>query len=285
MQQIDSLPALKTQVQAWRKAGQRIAFVPTMGNLHAGHLHLVDVAREHADIVIASIFVNPTQFGPNEDFDSYPRTLEQDCVQLAEHDVDLVYIPEIETLYPSNELASKLPALPETLSSTLCGVSRPAFFQGVANVVDRFFSQVCPDVAIFGEKDFQQLLVIRWLVATAHPNIEIVGVPTVRESDGLAMSSRNGYLTESERRTAAKLYATLRILAEQLNAGAADISALEQIGMAALEHAGFTPDYVSIRLSADLSMPTASDNMASPPWVILAAAWLGKARLIDNIQS
>lgn len=283
MRVISSSTDLQAQVQQWRAAGQRIAFVPTMGNLHTGHLQLVDVARAQADKVIVSIFVNPTQFGPNEDFASYPRTLDEDLARLTAHNVDIAYVPDTETLYPGNNLGSRLPVLPGLLATTLCGASRPGFFQGVANVVDRLFTQVNPDLAVFGEKDFQQLLVVRWLVKVAHPSIEIVSVPTVREADGLAMSSRNAYLTQDERAIAPMLYSTLQQLALQCQVGEVEPALLERQGMETLTQAGFTPDYLSIRRAIDLSQPDKRVVIAKNQWVILAAAWLGRARLIDNL--
>ncbi|MGD8514480.1 MAG: pantoate--beta-alanine ligase [Granulosicoccaceae bacterium] len=271
---------LQAQIRTWREAGERVAFVPTMGNLHEGHLCLVDAAREQAGRVVVSIFVNPTQFGPNEDFAAYPRTPEQDSELLAARGVDLLYMPGVDTMYPGGEAAMTRVEPPEALSNILCGASRPGHFSGVATVVTKLLNQVQPDVAVFGEKDFQQLLVLRRVVADLDLPVEIVGVPTVREADGLAMSSRNRYLDSDERVQAVQLPATLREVAGRLQRGERDFATLEEDAAAQLRRAGFTPDYVSIRRAEDLTTPGRGDTAL----VILAAAQLGEARLIDNLQ-
>jgi pantoate--beta-alanine ligase len=272
--------SLRAQIRAWREAGERIAFVPTMGNLHEGHLQLVDVARQRADRVVVSIFVNPIQFGPNEDFAAYPRTPEQDSDLLAARQTDLLYMPDVDTMYPGGEAAITRVVPPEALTNILCGASRPGHFSGVATVVTKLFNQVQPDLAVFGEKDFQQLLVIRRVVEDLDLPITIIGVPTVREADGLALSSRNRYLDEDERTRASRLPATLQAMAARLQQGERDFATLETMAEQELRDAGFEPDYVSIRRAADLITPARGDNSL----VILAAAQLGKARLIDNLQ-
>ncbi|MAT66540.1 MAG: pantoate--beta-alanine ligase [Gammaproteobacteria bacterium] len=279
MKTVNTVEALREQVRAWRGAGERIGFVPTMGNLHAGHLSLVEQARRGADRVVVSVFVNPMQFGPNEDYDSYPRTLDADRARLEAAGVDLLFAPPVEEVYPAPLAEMTRVEVPE-LSAILCGRSRPGFFAGVATVVTKLFNMVQPDLAVFGEKDYQQLIVIRRLVRDLSLPILIEGVPTLREPDGLAMSSRNAYLTPAERRVAPQLHHALERLAAALRAGDRDFPALEQLGLQQLELAGFRPDYVSIRRAADLSLPGRDDAEL----VVLAAAWLGRARLIDNLR-
>ena len=270
---------LRERVAALRAAGKRVAFVPTMGNLHAGHLRLIREARAIADAVVASIFVNPMQFGQDEDFGSYPRTLTEDQAALAAAHVDLLLTPSVETVYPRGLAAQTVVEVPG-LSDILCGASRPGHFRGVTTVVNRLFNLVAPDVALFGKKDYQQLLIIRLMVADLAMPVEIVGVETVREADGLAMSSRNAYLSREQRRLAPTLYATLCglrdqiVLARRILPGAADEA------MQALAGAGFRPDYLSIRRQAELQEGGPDDRKL----VILAAAYLGTARLIDNIE-
>ncbi|MCW4153595.1 pantoate--beta-alanine ligase [Halomonas sp. 18H] len=276
MQCLQRIHALRDALHSHRRAGQRIGLVPTMGNLHDGHLALVAAARQHADIVVASIFVNPTQFGPGEDLEAYPRTLEADCARLREAGCDLVFVPDERTLYPRGGQRQTRVSVPE-VSQGLCGGSRPGHFDGVATIVTMLFNLVQPDLACFGEKDYQQLAVIRRLVEDLHLPIEIIGVPIVRDADGLAMSSRNGYLTTDQRRTAPHLQQTLRELGDALEAGA-EVSATLQEGRQRLCEAGFEPDYLELR-AADLSESNASAGDA----VLLAAAWLGSTRLIDNL--
>ena len=278
MQTVHTVAELRARVAAWKRAGERVAFVPTMGNLHRGHIHLVERARELAPRTVASIFVNPTQFGPNEDFAGYPRTLADDSRQLAAVGLDLLFAPGVAEMYPRPLDEMTQVTVPE-LSGILCGASRPIHFRGVATVVSKLFNMAQPDVALFGEKDWQQLMVIRRLVADLDFPVEIVGVPTVREADGLALSSRNGYLTAEERAIAPVLYATLTASAERLRAGERDCERLASEAKARLAAAGFRPDYFEIRRARDLQSPADGDTDLR----ILAAAWLGRARLIDNL--
>ncbi len=279
METTTSVEALRAQVSDWRRQGERIAFVPTMGNLHAGHLQLVREARAMAPRVVASIFVNPLQFGPNEDLDNYPRTLEADRQKLVAKGVDLLFAPAVETMYPRGAQRSTRVEVPD-VGQGLCDDFRPGHFTGVATVVARLFNLVQPDVALFGEKDYQQLAVIRRMVDDLGWPIDIRGVATVREADGLAMSSRNQYLGEEERRIAPLLYQTLRWLVSEVKAQKTDYRALERAAMARLAEAGFTPDYVEIR-HADSLQPV---SMGELNCVVLAAARLGAARLIDNLR-
>lgn len=278
MQTVTTIAEVRSLVAAWRAAGLRVAFVPTMGNLHAGHIHLVTEARQRADRVVASIFVNPLQFGPSEDFAAYPRTLAADQEKLAAAGCDLLFAPSEQEMYPLGRAGLTFVEVPG-VSDILCGAFRPGHFRGVATVVSKLFNIVQPDVALFGEKDFQQLLVIRLMVRDLNMGLEIVGVPTVREADGLAMSSRNGYLGAEERKLATEVYATLLALAAQLRDGVHDYAALEAAAVARLERAGFRPDYVSVRRAEDLGAPQAGERRL----VALAAARLGKTRLIDNL--
>lgn len=278
MQTVRTSTALRSAVAAWRQARERIAFVPTMGNLHAGHLALVEHAARLADRVVVSIFVNPMQFGQGEDYESYPRTLSEDSTRLAEAGVSLLFAPAVEEMYPAG-YQSVTRVEVQGLSDILCGAARPGHFVGVATVVAKLFNLVQPDVAVFGEKDYQQLLVIRRMVADLCFPIDIVGVPTVREPDGLAMSSRNSYLTAEERERAPLLYRALCEAAERLQGGEQDFRAIEAAGEVKLRAAGFGPDYFTIRRAHDLMPPGAEDKEL----VILAAARLGRARLIDNL--
>jgi len=279
VQTVHHIAAVRQQVNAWRQAGQRIALAPTMGNLHRGHISLVEQARALAPRTVASIFVNPLQFGANEDFHSYPRTLAEDSRQLEQAGLDLLFAPNAAEIYPhglDDNTRLEVPGL----SSILCGASRPVHFPGVATVVSKLFNIVQPDVAIFGEKDWQQLIVIRRLTRDLNFPIEIVGAPTVREADGLAMSSRNRYLSPAERTIAPALYRTLTAAAERLRAGERDYAEIQTNGWDALAAAGFKPDYIQIRRAWDLVDPGSDDNEL----IILAAAWLGRARLIDNYR-
>ena len=275
---INSLDELHAQVDVWRRGGN-VAFVPTMGNLHAGHLSLVKEARKIADRVVTSIFVNPLQFGAGEDFESYPRTFERDSEMLIEEGTDLLFAPPVELMYPKPQADQTRVEVPG-LSELLCGAHRPGHFVGVATVVCKLFNMVQPDIAVFGNKDYQQLMVIRRMVEDLAMPVTIVGVETMRESDGLAMSSRNGYLSAEERALAPLLYRTLSDLAARLRDGEDDFHRLEEEAAAALDGGGFRTDYVAIRRSADLLDPVAAESEL----VILAAANLGKARLIDNIE-
>lgn len=274
MDVIHTIEALRTRLRA---AGT-VAFVPTMGNLHAGHLALVRSAREHADCVVASIFVNPLQFGPTEDFQTYPRTLDADCVQLKQAGTDVVFAPHVAEMYPTPQ---QVEIIPPPVAKELCGVFRPGHFQGVATVVAKLFNIVQPAVAVFGKKDYQQLFVIRALVRELNFPVQIVGVETLRAEDGLALSSRNGYLSDNERREAPRLYRTLGEIGAQLKSGAGDYAALEGTARRELESNGWRVDYVSVRDTRTL-MPPATQEVKQ--WVVLGAAYLGTTRLIDNIE-
>jgi pantoate--beta-alanine ligase len=278
---VASTPAtLQDQIARLRAAGRRIAFVPTMGNLHAGHCHLMEQARRYADAVVASIYVNPLQFGPHEDFSAYPRTPEQDRKLLEDAKVEVLFLPDDAAIYPRGRDASTRVEVPG-VGDILCGAVRPGHFRGVTTVVHRLLRLVTPDVVLFGKKDYQQLLVIRLMVSDFGLPVEIVGIDTVRDVDGLAMSSRNAYLTPEERRIAPRLYATLQALAGQIQSGSGNgFLAHEAEAAEQLEKAGFRPDYVSVRRQQDLMAPGSSDRQL----VILAAAWLGRARLIDNLE-
>ncbi len=249
-----------------------------MGNLHAGHLSLVDVARKHADRVVVSIFVNPMQFGPSEDYESYPRTQADDLHALQEMDVEAAFAPPVATVYPHGHEQSTRIEVPR-LTDILCGASRPGHFPGVATVVNKLINMALPDVAVFGEKDYQQLLVITRMVEDLSMPVEIVPGPTVREPDGLALSSRNAYLSADERQRAPLLYRTLCETCGRLGSGDAEHGIIEREAREALQAGGFRPEYFSIRRDVDLGEPDAGDQELR----ILAAAWLGKARLIDNI--
>ena len=279
MRTINSIPDLRAAVSALKAQGKRIAFVPTMGNLHAGHLALVERARQVADAVVVSIFVNPLQFGAGEDFDSYPRTEARDAALLADVGADLLFLPTIDTLYPhgkDNCARVEVPAL----GDILCGAARPGHFVAVTTIVAKLFNLVQPDVAVFGEKDFQQLTILRRMVADLDMPIDMIGYPTRREDDGLAMSSRNGYLNADERARAPMIYAMLKSLAGQIHAGRDDFGLLEDEGCAVLDAAGFRTDYVAIRRTEDLAPPQSKGDEL----VILAAARLGRTRLIDNLR-
>ena len=259
-------------------AGRRLAFVPTMGNLHAGHLELTTAARRHADVVAVSIYVNPLQFGPQEDFGAYPRTLAEDRAKLESRGVEVLFLPDDQIIYPRGMERHTRVEVPR-LGQILCGASRPGHFTGVTTVVNRLFNLLRPQVAVFGNKDYQQLLLIRMMVADLGMGIDIVGVETVRESDGLALSSRNAYLDADQRARAPRLYAALQQvqagLGEGLERGRAETRAV-----AALAAGGFAPEYVSVRRLADLGVPGPADRAL----VVLAAAQLGPARLIDNLE-
>ncbi len=268
----------RTQVDAWRRGGN-VAFVPTMGNLHAGHLALVKAARQLADRVVVSIFVNPMQFGEGEDFDSYPRTFERDSQLLEAEGTDLLFAPSVATMYPKPQEQQTRVEVPG-ISQLLCGASRPGHFVGVATVVCKLFNMVQPDVALFGKKDFQQLMVIRRMAEDLAMPVRVVGVETLRESDGLAMSSRNGYLTEKERAIAPALYRVISGVKERLQQGSDDYAGLQAQAVREIKDNGLGPDYVAIRRAGDLNEPEPGENEL----VVLAAAFLGKARLIDNID-
>ena len=271
------LDDLRARVAAWKREGLRVGFVPTMGNLHAGHSSLVELARRHAERVVVSVFVNPTQFGPGEDFDRYPRTPEADAAGLAEAGADAVWMPSVETMYPHGAGAAvqvRVPGITEVLE----GAHRPGHFDGVATVVARLLNQVQPDVAVFGRKDYQQLTVIRYLVEDLAMPVRIEAGATLREADGLAMSSRNQYLTAGQRQVAATIHATL----EWMRQAAVEGRALESIESGArdrLEQAGFAVDYAVVRTPG-----LASPDDRHGPRVALIAARLGATRLIDNLE-
>ena len=269
---------LRERLDEWRKSGAHIALVPTMGNLHEGHLSLLELARQHAERVVVSIFVNPTQFEPGADFDGYPRTLATDKRRLKRAGTDLVFVPDVKTMYPFGAENATIVSVP-VLGDELCGVFRPGHFDGVSSVVCRLFGIVMPDVAVFGQKDYQQQLVIRRMVEDLHMPVEIVSAPTVREADGLACSSRNQYLTDDERKIAPALYRALQQVGTDLEAGKRNFTELEQHAMQALSAKGFVPDYVAVRRAVNLEPPDRDHDAL----VILGAAHLGKARLIDNI--
>jgi len=276
---VTELSDLRERIHAWRRAGERVGFVPTMGNLHAGHHALVQLARQHADRVVASIFVNPTQFGPDEDFSRYPRTPQADAAGLATVGCDLLWLPSVATMYPHGADATvqvRVPGLTETLE----GVHRPGHFDGVATVVARLFNQVQPDVAVFGRKDYQQLAVIRYLVDDLAFPLQLVAAETLREPDGLAMSSRNQYLTAAERSVAPGIHRCLQWMRAAVQDGMA-LADVETGAAQRLQSAGFVPDYAAVRTEA-LTVPTLDEQ--GGPLVALIAARLGRTRLIDNLQ-
>lgn len=279
MNTVKTVTELRAAVARARSAGKRIGFVPTMGNLHVGHVSLIEKALQHADFVVASIFVNPLQFGPNEDLDKYPRTLLADQGKLVGAGCHLLFHPGVEDMYPHG-LDSQTRVSVSGVSEGLCGGSRPGHFDGVATVVTKLFNMVQPDIAVFGEKDFQQLAVIRTLTRDLNLSVQILGAPTVRAEDGLAQSSRNGYLNAEQRAQAPALYRTLRQLADSLRDGQRDFAILLETGKAQLASAGLRPDYLEIREANSLRPATPDDRQL----VILGAAFLGNTRLIDNLS-
>ena len=279
MNTVSSVQHLRDAVAQARRAGQRIALVPTMGNLHAGHVSLIEQARRSADFIVASIFVNPLQFGANEDLDSYPRTLAEDQDKLAAAGCNLLFTPTVSEMYP-NGMHGQTRVLVPGVSEGLCGASRPGHFEGVATVVCKLFNMVQPDLAVFGEKDYQQLAVIRTMVRDLNLPIEIQGAPIVRAADGLALSSRNGYLDAAQRAAAPALYRSLQQLAERLRAGETEHAALIAEAQRAQQAAGFRPDYLEIREAFSLRPATPADRSL----VLLTAAHLGSTRLIDNLS-
>ena len=274
---IETLPLLRQQIRRLRMEGKRVALVPTMGNLHDGHMKLVDEAKARADVVVVSIFVNPMQFDRPEDLARYPRTLQEDCKKLNKRKVDLVFAPSVKEIYPNGTETHTYVDVPG-LSTMLEGASRPGHFRGVSTIVSKLFNLVQPDIACFGEKDFQQLALIRKMVADMGFDIEIVGVPIMRAKDGLALSSRNGYLTAEQRKIAPGLYKVLSSIADKLQAGERDLDEIIAIAGQELNEKGFRADDIQIR-DAD-TLQEVSEN--SKRAVILVAAWLGDARLIDN---
>jgi len=279
MDVIFDLKSLREKICLWKKNGLSISFVPTMGNLHAGHLSLISGASEKADKTVVSIFVNPIQFGHGEDYEKYPSTLEDDLAKLGDESVDMVFSPNLNELYPGGIESDTRVTIP-ALSETLCGEFRPGHFSGVATVVMKLFNNVQPDFAFFGEKDFQQILVIRRMVEDLLLPTEVVSMPIIREIDGLAMSSRNSYLSKGERASSVEIYAVLVEAAESLSKGFTSIDEIETQSISSLVQKGFEVEYCSVRRSSDLTTPKAGDKSL----VILAAAWLGDTRLIDNIR-
>lgn len=279
MRTYNNCAQLKAALASYRCSGQRIGFVPTMGNLHEGHLDLVRKARQLCDIVVVSIFVNPLQFGPNEDLDAYPRTLAADKEKLFSEGVQALYAPGVEDIYPEGMEKQTIVSVPE-LGDTLCGSSRPGHFDGVTTVVSKLFNIVQPDVAVFGEKDFQQLSIVRKMVRDLCMSIEIVGVATTRDEDGLAKSSRNGYLNREQRRIAPLLHQTLNSCREAIACGFDNFLQLESHARMKLLQAGFEPDYFAIRDARTLHSVTEETEEIA----ILTAARLGSTRLIDNVR-
>lgn len=274
---IETLPLLRQQIRRLRMEGKRVALVPTMGNLHDGHMKLVDEAKARADVVVVSIFVNPMQFDRPEDLARYPRTLQEDCEKLNKRKVDLVFAPSVKEIYPNGTETHTYVDVPG-LSTMLEGASRPGHFRGVSTIVSKLFNLVQPDIACFDEKDFQQLALIRKMVADMGFDIEIVGVPIMRAKDGLALSSRNGYLTAEQRKIAHGLYKVLSSIADKLQAGERDLDEIITIAGQELNEKGFRADDIQIR-DADTLLEVSETSKRA---VILVAAWLGDARLIDN---
>ena len=282
MQRVSNVVELRECVSALRGNGNRVGFVPTMGNLHAGHYSLIEEARRHAEVVVASVFVNPTQFGPNEDFACYPRTPESDADGLAAAGCDVMFIPDSSTMYPSGPEQSVRVQVP-VISEKLDGAIRPGHFDGVASVVARLFNLVQPDIAVFGRKDYQQLLVIRRMVEDLAFPIRIVGAPIIREANGLAMSSRNQYLSPRQREQAAVIFQTLNWMKTRHNAGDTP-NEIESAAMLRLRDNGLDPDYATLRTASDLTELPADHTGQHFPAVALIAARLGETRLIDNLE-
>ncbi len=294
MQIIHGVADLRNALKIQANIGQKIGFVPTMGNLHAGHIHLVEIAKKHAECVVASIFVNPLQFGPNEDLSAYPRTLAADCEKLKAAGCDIVFTPSVADIYPdfddkhlnqSMTLNQTMTISPPPIANVLCGATRLKHFSGVATVVMKLFNMVQPDIAVFGKKDFQQLFIIREMVRQFNLPIEIIAGETVRETNGLALSSRNGYLTDAQRAAASQLNSALQGIVNQIKSGYKDLAKLEQQASVQLTSQGWEVDYISIRSSATLQPASARDKNL----IVLGAAKIinktgGKTRLIDNIE-
>jgi pantoate--beta-alanine ligase len=278
MQVEKTAEALRERLHEWRRKGDHVALVPTMGNLHDGHLSLINLARQHAERIVVSVFVNPTQFEPGADFENYPRTLATDKRKLKRANADILFVPEVETMYPFGIEGATIVSVPK-YRNDLCGAFRPGHFDGVTSVVSRLFGLVSPDVAVFGQKDFQQQLVIRRMVDDLHWPIKIVTGETVREESGLAFSSRNQYLTDEERQVAPALYSVLQQVGRDLQSGRRDFLKLESHAMKTLSAQGFSPDYVAIRRAVNLEPPDRDTDAL----IVLAAAHLGSARLIDNL--
>ena len=278
MQTVHTVSQVREYVRGWHQKGQSVGFVPTMGNLHDGHISLIKEARARCDVVVVSIFVNPTQFGPNEDFDRYPRTLDADAAALVDAGTDLLFAPSVDEMYPLGQNQTWVDV--DGLGEHLCGASRKGHFRGVTTVVSKLFNIVQPDVAVFGEKDFQQLAILRRMSEELLFPIKIVGATTSRESDGLARSSRNGFLDESERTLAPKLYQTLQQLKADIEAGEQDYQGLQSRYRDSLEQAGFRVDYLTVANARSLAPASADDT----DLVVAVAAKLGNTRLIDNVS-
>ena len=286
MRIVKSNSQLAELIKSWRCAGEQIGFVPTMGNLHRGHLKFIDAAWQHADRVVVSIFVNPMQFNQSSDFENYPRTLEQDIEKLNPLEVNVLYTPDESSIYPEGmDKASKI--VVPGLTEVLCGKFRPGHFEGVATVVAKLFNLVQPDVAVFGEKDYQQLQVIRKMIKDLNYAIDIIDVETEREESGLALSSRNQYLTEEEKQSASQMYRVMNEVAHKVeercrdrNKVHADFHDIEREASEQLQQSGFNPEYLEVRSAIDLKAGTPSMSDLR----VFAAAWLGQARLIDNIS-
>ena len=278
MQTVHTVSQVREYVRGWHQKGLSVGFVPTMGNLHDGHISLIKEARARCDVVVVSIFVNPTQFGPNEDFDRYPRTLDADAAALVDAGTDLLFAPSVEEMYPLGQNQTWVDV--DGLGDYLCGASRAGHFRGVTTVVSKLFNIVQPDVAVFGEKDFQQLAILRRMSEELLFPIKIVGASTSRESDGLARSSRNGFLNESECTLAPQLYQTLQQLKADIEAGEQDYRGLESRYRDSLEQAGFQVDYLTVANARSLAPAGADDS----DLVVAVAAKLGNTRLIDNVS-
>ncbi|PKM04486.1 MAG: pantoate--beta-alanine ligase [Gammaproteobacteria bacterium HGW-Gammaproteobacteria-6] len=279
MNTLHSIAQLRAALSRARQEGKRISLVPTMGNLHAGHITLVEKARQRTDFVVVSIFVNPLQFGAGEDLDSYPRTLEEDQLKLLDAGTDLIFAPSVKDMYPHGMQGHTRISVP-VVSEGLCGASRPGHFEGVATVVCKLLNIVQPDLAVFGQKDYQQLAVIRKMAHDLCLPVQIMGEPTIRAEDGLALSSRNGYLSSAERKTAPQLYRTLQQVVSEIQSGRRDYAAVIEAARQQLQTAGLRADYLDLRDALSLD-PVNEDTTEM---VVLAAAFLGKTRLIDNLQ-
>ena len=279
MEILTGIAEVRERVAHWRRGGEPVACGPTMGNLHSGHISLIDLARQHGQRFVASIFVNPMQFGPNEDFNHYPRTPERDAGMLEQAGCDLMFLPDVGEMYPEGAGRATRVEVPG-LSEILCGAFRPGHFEGVATVVAKLFNIVQPDVAVFGEKDYQQLAVIRRMARDLCLPLRVVGAPTVREADGLAMSSRNQYLDAAERAVAPAIHAELQRAVVAAVGGRVPLEVIESEAAASLARAGFSLDYFTLRRASDLEPPAAGDR----DLVVLVAARLGRARLIDNLR-
>jgi pantoate--beta-alanine ligase len=278
VKRIDTTEELRALLIEWHQEGDRIALVPTMGNLHKGHLALVALAKEHAERVIVSVFVNPTQFGPGEDYAAYPRTLEKDALKLTHAGADVLFAPSVDVIYPNGVDDATSVNVPD-LSAELEGASRPGHFAGVASVVCRLLNMCHPNVAVFGQKDYQQFVILKRMTEDLHLPVQLIAGPTERDANGLALSSRNSYLDKDQQMTAAVISQALHAVSTMLEDGNRDCVALEHSAMEQITAAGLVPDYVTIRDAADLSVP----NEGSTHLVVLAAARLGAVRLIDNV--